>query len=258
LDVDSTVDFIGGMFNRISSLSTSGAIFSDTNAASSWRTVVVRINGTTFQGFFFFFFFFFFLVVMCLRNYFILLFFDPGISAVNSTLGVVGTLIGSPTSRLEILYSHFSANETGVGITGSTGGTTLGGAVYVEKADVVDVIKTTFKSISSVSSGGGLYLNASTVATIENCIFEGIISSATTGGAISIDVVTTNHTIDNCTFANITLLNESTNGGYIYAGYSSGEIHITNSVFSNAVVLYSLVLLCLFLLYIYVYIFFLV
>jgi hypothetical protein len=60
LDGDSTVDFKDGTFNGISSLSTSGAIFSDAGSSLSTRTVVVRINGKTFQGLIFFFFFFFF------------------------------------------------------------------------------------------------------------------------------------------------------------------------------------------------------
>jgi hypothetical protein len=69
-----------------------------------------------------------------------------------------------------------------VGITGSTTGATLGGAVYVENAGVVDVDETTFNSISSVSSGGGLYLSStSAVATIKNSSFDSIAVSSSGG-----------------------------------------------------------------------------
>jgi hypothetical protein len=51
-------------------------------------------------------------------------------------------------------------------------------------------------------------------------------------------------------------LNLYTYGGYIYVAENPGEIHITNSVFSNAAVLYSLFFLCLFLFFIYFYYFF--
>jgi hypothetical protein len=57
------------------------------------------------------------------------------------------------------------------------------------------------------------------------------------GGVITIYAEDTNLTIDNCTFADITLVNIFTYGGYIYVGENPGEIRITNSVFSNAVVL---------------------
>jgi hypothetical protein len=49
LNGTSTLEFSGGVFNGISSLSSSGAIFSDVGAATP-RTIVVKINGTTFQG----------------------------------------------------------------------------------------------------------------------------------------------------------------------------------------------------------------
>jgi hypothetical protein len=67
-------------------------------------------------------------------------------------------------------------------------------------------------------------------------MFEGIVSNAMAGGVISAYAVTTNLTIDSCTFADIMLLNVFTDGGYIYVAENPGEIHITNSVFSNAVV----------------------
>jgi hypothetical protein len=49
LNGTSTVEFVGGTFNGISSLSSSGAIFSDAQSGSP-RTIVVKMNGTTFQG----------------------------------------------------------------------------------------------------------------------------------------------------------------------------------------------------------------
>jgi hypothetical protein len=60
LNGDSTVDFKDGTFNGITSLSTSGAIFSDAASSSAAGTVIVRIDGTTFQGVFFFFLFSYF------------------------------------------------------------------------------------------------------------------------------------------------------------------------------------------------------
>jgi hypothetical protein len=53
LNGSSTVEFVEGVFNGISSLSTSGAIFSDSSSTTP-RTVVVKINATVYQGVFIF------------------------------------------------------------------------------------------------------------------------------------------------------------------------------------------------------------
>jgi hypothetical protein len=65
LNGTSTAEFIDGTFNGITSLSSSGAVFSDAGSSAS-RTVVVKLSGITFQGlyaslFYFNLFFFFFL-----------------------------------------------------------------------------------------------------------------------------------------------------------------------------------------------------
>jgi hypothetical protein len=74
----------------------------------------------------------------------------------------------------------------------------------------------------------------------QNCTFEGIVSNATTGGAISIYAVMTNLSISSCSFLDITTQSIRINGGYIFISENPGEIHITGSVFSNAAVFSSL------------------
>jgi hypothetical protein len=86
----------------------------------------------------------------------------------------------------------------------------------------------------------------------QNCIFEGIVSNATAGGAISIYPVMTNLSISSCSFLDITVQSIYIYGGYIYISENPGEIHITGSVFSNAAVFSSLY----FSLYLFIYFYF--
>jgi hypothetical protein len=71
----------------------------------------------------------------------------------------------------------------------------------------------------------------------QNCTFEKLTTTSTMGGAISVFPINTNLTLDNCTFTGITLTGASVSGGYIYVATNPGEIHITNSIFPDAVVL---------------------
>jgi hypothetical protein len=64
----STVEFISGTYNGITSLSNSGGVFSDLRTSSASATVVVKLKDATFQGAFLFlssFLFFFFMIEPC-------------------------------------------------------------------------------------------------------------------------------------------------------------------------------------------------
>jgi hypothetical protein len=104
-----------------------------------------------------------------------------GISTTISSQGVVGSIVGSASSNLTICDSVFEANGSGNGVVGSSSVTTLGGVVYIEAANNVELDNCTFQQISSIGSGGGLYINSSSSVNVKNSVFNQIVVSISGG-----------------------------------------------------------------------------
>jgi hypothetical protein len=54
-------------------------------------------------------------------------------------------------------------------------GVTVGGVMYIGSANMVEVDNTSFKDVSSVVSGGGLYVGGVVYGHIKDCVFINII-----------------------------------------------------------------------------------
>jgi hypothetical protein len=95
---------------------------------------------------------------------------------------VVGTLVGSPSSSLLLFNTYFTTSSSNIGITGSSTGVTLGGCIYIGSVTSVDVDTCGFQFVTSVGSGGGLYvLSTSSNASVWNCVFNSIAVSNSGG-----------------------------------------------------------------------------
>jgi hypothetical protein len=95
--------------------------------------------------------------------------------------GVVGSVQGSASSNVTIYNSIFEAGSFPFGISGSNTGTTLGGVVYIESANAVEIENNTFKQILSVGSGGVLYISSGLFVNIKGNVFNQIAVSVSGG-----------------------------------------------------------------------------
>jgi hypothetical protein len=143
----SSLSILTSNFNSITSSSTGGAIFSDSSITTT-RTIVIFLNNTNFTQ----------------------------ISNLQSTQGIIGTVVGSASSNITLHNTRFSGS-----IMGSSSGTVTGGCLYIGSTIMFEVDGCVLEGISGVSIGGGFYVNQSNLIKILNCNFSNIEVS-TRGG----------------------------------------------------------------------------
>jgi hypothetical protein len=145
----SSVTILGCNFSSITTSGSSGAVLSDAGVSVD-KAVNLLINGSLFTG----------------------------ISTSSSSTGIVITVTGGSGTNVVIHNCNFSS-----GISTSSSGSTLGGAIYVGNSSVIEIDGSRFSSIENVTSGGGIYVANGVSILIAGCTFNNI-TVKTSGGVI--------------------------------------------------------------------------